>query len=204
MQFVSQSRSSPSGGIEMSHLNRVRPILLAAVIACAGLLLSSTSSNAQDKSRANSSATANLQREVGHQLRLLPFLTVFDDLQFQVNGDTVTLSGEVTQPTVKSDAEKAVKGIEGVTSVTNNIQVLPLSPDDSRIRRAVYRAIYSDPGLQVYADGSEQAIHIIVKGGHVTLVGFANTAQDKQVIQNRAQGVPGVFVVDNQLQVSGK
>src|SRR5207249_12109363 len=92
-----------------------------------------------------------LVKEVRHQLVMLPWYSVFDNLAFQVEGDKVILSGQVTRPTLKSDAEAAVKSIEGVASVVNNIEVLPVSPMDDQLRRALFRAIYSDPGLQRYA-----------------------------------------------------
>jgi hyperosmotically inducible protein len=142
-----------------------------------------------------------LTREVGHQLVQVPWLSVFDNLQYSVKGSEVTLSGQVWQPVTKDDAETAVKGIEGVTKVNNNIEVLPLSPFDDEIRRAEYRAIYSAPELQRYAMGVLPSIHIIVKGGHVTLVGTVDNEMDKNVAEIRAKSVPNVFSVDDQLQV---
>ena len=146
-----------------------------------------------------------LTREVGHELVQVPWLSVFDNLQYSVKGSEVTLSGQVTQPVIKQDAETAVKGIEGVTKVINNIEVLPLSPMDDQIRRAEYRAIYGAPELQRYAMGVLPSIHIIVKNGHVTLVGTVDNQMDTNVAEIRAKSVPNVFSVDDQLQVrSGK
>jgi len=142
-----------------------------------------------------------LTREVGHQLVQVPWLSVFDNLQYSVKGSEVTLSGQVWQPVTKDDAETAVKGIEGVTKVNNNIEVLPLSPMDDQIRRAEHRAIYGAPELQRYAMGVLPSIHIIVKGGHVTLVGTVDSEMDKNVAEIRAKSVPNVFSVDDQLQV---
>jgi hyperosmotically inducible protein len=142
-----------------------------------------------------------LTREVGHQLVQVPWLSVFDNLQYSVNGSEVTLSGQVWQPVTKDDAETAVKGIEGVTKVNNNIEVLPLSPMDDQIRRAEYRAIYGAPELQRYAMGVLPSIHIIVKNGHVTLIGTVDSEMDKNVALIRAKSVPNVFSVDDQLQV---
>jgi hyperosmotically inducible periplasmic protein len=142
-----------------------------------------------------------LSREVGHQLVQVPWLSVFDNLQYSVKGSEVTLSGQVWQPVTKDDAQTAVKGIEGVTKVNNNIEVLPLSPFDDEIRRAEYRAIYGAPELQRYAMGVLPSIHIIVKGGHVTLVGTVDNEMDKNVAEIRAKSVPNVFSVDDQLQV---
>jgi len=142
-----------------------------------------------------------LTREVGHQLVQVPWLSVFDNLQYSVTGSEVTLSGQVWQPVTKDDAQTAVKGIEGVTKVNNNIEVLPLSPFDDEIRRAEYRAVYGAPELQRYAMGVLPLIHIIVKGGHVTLVGTVDNEMDKNVALIRAKSVPNVFSVDDQLQV---
>lgn len=140
-------------------------------------------------------------REVRHQLVTLPYYTVFDNLTYKVNGDTVTLEGQVVRPTLKSDAERVVKGIEGVEKVVNNIEVLPLSPNDDRIRRAVYRAIYSKPGLDQYSLRAVPTIHIIVKNGHVTLVGAVAREMDKQQAGIAANTVSGVFSVTNNLRV---
>ena len=154
---------------------------------------------------ASSTATAQyedwLTQEVRHQLVLLPFYSVFDNLEYKVNGSDVTLLGQVTQPIVKIDAENAVKRIEGVTKVTNNIELLPLSPMDYQIRRAEFRAIYSEPALERYAYGPVPPIHIIVKGGHVTLEGVVVNHGDKDLVNLRANGVPGVFSVTNNLRV---
>jgi hyperosmotically inducible protein len=143
-----------------------------------------------------------IAREVRHELVMLPFYSVFDDLAYKVDGDTVTLFGATTRPTLKSDAEKAVKKIEGVEKVVNNIEVLPLSPNDDGIRRAVYRAIYSQPGLDMYSLRAVPTIHIIVKNGNVTLTGAVANQGDKDRAGIAANGVPGVFSVKNEIQVS--
>jgi osmotically-inducible protein OsmY len=142
-----------------------------------------------------------LTQEVRHQLVLLPFYSVFDNLEYKVDGSEVTLLGQVTLPTVKIDAENAVKHIEGVTKVNNKIEVLPVSPMDDQIRRAEFRAIYREPALQRYAFGPVPPIHIIVKNGHVTLEGVVDTQADKELVYMRANGVPGVFSVTNNLRV---
>src|ERR1700687_2314259 len=112
-----------------------------------------------------------LKREVRHELMLVPWYSVFDILQFSVHGNEVTLTGAVVNPTLKTDAVNAVKRIEGVEKVNDRIEVLPPSPMDDQIRRAEYRAIYSQGTLSRYGLGSLQLIHIIVKGRHVTLEG---------------------------------
>lgn len=146
---------------------------------------------------------AYLKREVGHQLTMVPWYTVFDILKYSVSDDVVTLTGAVTNPTVKTDAENAVKGIEGAEKVIDQIEVLPPSPMDDQIRRAEYRAIYSQGTLSRYGIGALQAIHIIVKGGHVTLEGNVDTQADKDAAGVYANGVPNVFSVANNLVVTG-
>jgi hyperosmotically inducible protein len=143
-------------------------------------------------------------REVRHELVMLPWYSVFDNLSYRVDGDRVTLMGQVTRPTLKSDAESAVKHIEGVQSVDNKIEVLPNSPDDDQIRRAEFRAIYSQPSLQRYAEGAVQQIHIIVNNGHVTLEGAVTSEADKDAANITANTVPNVFSVTNDLTVDGK
>jgi hyperosmotically inducible protein len=128
---------------------------------------------------------------------------VFDNLTFKVDGDKVTLYGQVVRPTLKSDAEAAVKSIEGVASVENNIEVLPVSPIDDQIRRAVYRAIYGEPALSRYSIQAVPSIHIIVKNGNVTLEGVVDSESDKNLANLRASQVPNVFSVKNNLVVRG-
>jgi hyperosmotically inducible protein len=143
-----------------------------------------------------------LVQEVRHQLVMLPYYTIFDDLAFHVDGSTVTLLGAVTNPVLKSDAENVVKRIEGVTQVNNQIKVLPLSPMDNQIRRAEFRAIYGDPQIgDRYGHQALPGIHIIVENGHVTLEGVVASEGDKNLINVRANSVPGVFSVTNNLQV---
>ena len=131
---------------------------------------------------------------------LLPFYGVFDNLAFKVTGYNVMLMGQVTRPTLKTDAEQVVKKIEGVGKVTNNIEVLPVSPNDDRIRVAVFRALFSNTSLERYAVQAVPPIHIIVKGGHVTLEGVVANEMDKNVANLRARQVPGVFSVTNKLR----
>lgn len=147
-------------------------------------------------------ARSNLIREVRHELVMLPYYGVFDNLSFRVDGYTVTLIGQVTRPTLKSDAENVIKRIEGVEKVVNEIVVLPLSPMDDRIRRAIYRAIYGAPPLDRYALQAIPSIHIVVDNGKVTLVGVADSESDKNVAGLKANGVSGVFSVDNQLETA--
>ena len=157
-----------------------------------------------DKGRAvqpESGRGMRIAREVRHELVMLPYYGVFDNLAYRVDGGTVTLLGQVTRPTLKSDAGNAVKQIEGVDKVDNQIQVLPLSSMDDRIRLAVYRAIYGHPGLDRYALQAVPPIHIIVDGGKVTLEGVVSTQGDKDMANIRASGVSGIFSVVNNLRV---
>ena len=171
---------------------RLMPGSLAVAIA-GGL-------SGQDR-RDPAKAEARLQKEVRHELVMLPFYDVFDNFEYKVEGGTVTLLGQVTRPTLKSDAEKAVKQIEGVERVDNRIEVLPLSPNDDQLRVAVYQAIYGTAGLDRYALRAVPSIHIVVKNGHVFLEGAAATEADKNLAYLRAMGVSGVFSVTNNLQV---
>jgi len=143
-----------------------------------------------------------LQKQIQRKLLMLPWYGVFDNLEFQVDGSQVTLIGQVTMPVVKSEAVDAVKRIAGVSSVVDQIEVLPLSPFDNGIRRAEYRAIYSLPSLSRYGMGVNPAIHIIVDDGHVTLVGIVDSKADSDAANIRANGVPGVFSVTNDLHYS--
>lgn len=146
-------------------------------------------------------AQKRLLKEVRHELVMLPYYGVFDNLSYRVDGYKVTLFGQVTRPSLKADSERAVKQIEGVESVVNQIEVLPLSPNDDRLRRAVYRAIYSNPGLDRYTLSAVPSIHIIVANGNVTLEGVVNNEGDKNIANLSANGVSGVFSVKNNLTV---
>jgi hyperosmotically inducible protein len=143
----------------------------------------------------------DLVKEVRHELVMLPYYGVFDNLTYRVEGSKVTLFGSVTQPKLKTDATNAVKKIEGVTAVDNEIEVLPLSPNDDNIRRGVYRAIYSKPGFERYQFGAVPPIHIIVKNGDITLEGIVGTEMDKNIAGISANGVSGGHSVTNKLQV---
>lgn len=144
---------------------------------------------------------ARIEREVRRALVMLPYYSVFDNLAFTMNGDAVVLLGQVRRASLRSDAENAVKGIEGVDRVVNQIEVLPLSPNDERIRRDELRAIFGFPALDRYAIQAVPPIHIIVKNGHVTLVGVVATEADKNIAGVRANTVTGVFSVTNNLRV---
>jgi hyperosmotically inducible protein len=180
--------------------------LIAIIIApvANGLRASTipTSFSAQQRSTQDRTI-AYLVKEVRHELLMLPYYSVFDWLEFEAKPDgTVILNGQVTRPTLKSDAENVVKRIEGVEMVVNQIEVLPLSSNDDRIRRAVYRALfnYGSP-LFRYGMGAVPSIHIIVKNGNVTLKGNVSSQADSDIANIRARSVPGIFGVKNELAV---
>jgi hyperosmotically inducible periplasmic protein len=143
-----------------------------------------------------------IYKEVRHELVMLPYYGVFDNLSYKVDPDgTVTLMGQVANPVLKSDSERAVKRIEGVDKVVNNIEVLPTSIMDDQIRRAAYRAIYGNEVLSQYQVRAVPPIHIIVKNGHITLEGVVARAMDKQIAGMQANKIPDVFSVTNNLVV---
>jgi hyperosmotically inducible protein len=145
----------------------------------------------------------DLSERVRHELVTLPWLGVFDHLTYQVEGDKVVLSGHVNRPTLRTSAENVVKNVAGVSTVVNEIEVLPLSPYDDRVRLATLRSIYSYPALQRYGLGAIPGIHILVKNGNVTLAGVVANEMDSQLAYMRAMQVPGVFSVSNRLMVEG-
>jgi hyperosmotically inducible protein len=152
---------------------------------------------------ADSMPTNRLERQIRHELVMLPYCGVFDRLVFSVNGGTVTLLGEVTRPTLKSSAENVVKDLEGITKVDNKIKVLPLSPNDDRLRIDLYRAIYGHSALNRYAMQAVPSIHIIVDNGNVVLDGVVTNDGDRNIANIQANSVSGVFSVQNNLQIEG-
>lgn len=187
-------------------------LVLTILLLCGLALAQANSSNNPQQSSNNAQMairpdTPNpdeqrIVKEVRRELIMLPFYSLFDDLSFSVNGDTVTLLGSVTRPTLKSDAENVVKRVEGVNKVDNQIKVLPPSPMDDRIRLAVAHAISNQGGLFRYFMGAVPSIHIIVDSGHVTLKGFVNNEADKTQARLAANRVPGVFSVTDELQIA--
>lgn len=188
-------------------ISKSRAMSRIGLVACAVCVLSISSAmvsardKAADQGQAGSKSQAWLMNEVRHQLVLLPWYSVFDNLEYRVEGGKVTLMGQVVLPVTKDNAGKAVKSVEGVESVDNQIQVLPASPLDDQIRRAELRAIYSFPSFQHYSNMAVAPIHIIVSGGHVTLDGVVDNQADKNAANIRANAVPNVFSVTNNLRV---
>lgn len=177
-------------------------IPLLSISLLAGSLMWAQQKDHNDPYVRGPQGESHLIQEVRHQLVMLPYYSIFDDLAFRIEGSTVTLLGQVTNPTLKSDAGNVVKRVEGVTQVNNEIQVLPLSPMDNQIRRAEFRAIYGDPVIgDRYGNMALPAIHIIVNNGHVKLEGVVANEGDKNLIGIRANAVANVFSVENDLQV---
>jgi len=169
--------------------------MAAAALLAAGVARGATYSTA---------GLTPLEDKVRHELVMLPYYNVFDNMTFKVDGRVVTLMGQVTRPTLKSDAERVVKRIEGVEKVDNQIEVLPLSPFDDRLRIAVYRAVYGQSAMLQYAIQPVAPIRIVVKNGNVTLEGVVANEMAKNIAGIRANGVSGVFSVDNRILVAQK
>jgi len=151
--------------------------------------------------QSQSAPDPHMLKEVRHELVMLPDVNIFDNLEFKVDGNTVTLMGQVTNPVVKSEAGNVVKHVEGVGQVINQIEVLPLSPNDQEIRRATYLALVRQPQLQLYFTQSLPPIRIIVKNGNVTLEGVVSSKADSDLVKLTANTVPGVFGVTNNLRI---
>ena len=182
--------------------HKIRALLTVSLLALSLASMQSVASSSNSGAQNEPKPANKLAKEVRHELVMLPYYSVFDNLVFKVDGDTVTLMGQVVRPSLKSDAEAVVKSIEGVSKVVNEIEVLPNSGMDDQTRRAVYRAIYGDTGLFRYGIASVPSIHIIVKNGNVTLEGVADNESDKNLAGLRANGVPNVFSVKNNLAVA--
>ncbi len=174
---------------------------LTVVLMTMALGLTPAPAQKGDAARIGDRAKTRVEREVRHELVMLPYYNVFDNLAYRVDGGTVTLLGQVTRPTLKDDAERVVKNIEGVERVKNEIEVLPLSPADDQIRVAAFRTIYGHAALNRYAHQAVPPIHIIVKNGNLSLEGVVANEGDKNIAGIQANSVPGVFSVKNNLRV---
>jgi hyperosmotically inducible periplasmic protein len=183
--------------INYSHLQRFFPAL--AIMLCLA-----ASVWAQNNKSFSPKAQARITKEVRHRILMLPNFDTFDNIAFKLNGYDVVLIGQVTRPSLKDDAQRVVQKIEGVERVVNQIEVLPVSGFDDRLRRDLFVAIYRYAPLQHYGVGSNRPIHIIVNHGHVTLEGVVDRQSDKNLAGIRANGVAGVFSVQNNLVVPGK
>ncbi|HWC78215.1 MAG TPA: BON domain-containing protein [Blastocatellia bacterium] len=180
----------------------MRTIKNRVVAMAASVALASTMALAGTASAQEAGFSPEMMRKVRKELVTLPYYGVFDNLAFDVNGNVVTLYGQVRRPTTRSDAERRVKKIKGVSQVVNNIEVLPLSSFDDTIRARTYRAIFRTGSLYRYAQGTNPSIHIIVNRGRVTLEGVVSNRTDRNLASIAANGVPGVFSVTNNLKVA--
>jgi len=180
-------------------MNRIGCFVLTLVLGFT--MVGVSSAQESQSSAADQKMQDRMTREIRHQLVMLPQLSIFDNLAYKVNGGTVTLLGQVRNAILKDSAEQAVKRVEGVEKVDNEIQILPASPNDDRIRRQVARAIFNDNSLFRYSMGAVPPIHIVVDRGHVALEGVVDNQADKNVAGIRANSVPGVFGVQNNLRV---
>jgi hyperosmotically inducible protein len=190
----------------MIRVNRLGAMIARGILAAAlafPILATAADKDKNPQSAYQNANLANVTKEVRHELVMLPYYNIFDNLSFKVDpGGVVTLMGQVTDPVLKSDAGNVVKKVEGVTAVNNQIEVLPLSPNDWQIRRAVARAIYANPALSDrYGFQAMPSIHIIVKNGNVELDGVVANEMDKNIANVQANSVPGVFSVKNNLVV---
>jgi hyperosmotically inducible periplasmic protein len=143
-----------------------------------------------------------LIKEVRHEIIMLSDYSVFDNITFSINKPNgVVLMGQVVKPNLKQDAENVVRNIKGIGKVANNIEIMPLSPQDNTIRRAAFRAIYSQDELERYTTSAVPSIHIIVKNGNIILEGVAANQMDKDLAGNAAKQVSGVINVTNNLSL---
>ena len=169
-------------------------VVMALVVLAGSVALASAAPPAQQRTMS----------KVRKELVTLPYYGVFDNLEYKVEGDTVTLFGQVRNPTTRRDAERRVARIEGVERVINKIEVLPVSGFDDQIRSRAYRAVFRSGGLYRYAMGANPSLHIVVKNGHVTLEGVVSNQMDSRLAYMAASGVSGVFSVTNNLRVGSR
>lgn len=175
---------------------------LVAIGLCVSVIgVPAQSGQAVSPHKAPEKSPEPLAREIHHQLSVLPYSSVFDYLTFTLDGNNVALTGHVLRPTLKADAVAAIKSIEGVGTVVNRIEVLPVSPVDDELRRQIYRAIYEDAVLQQYATEPMPAIHIIVAKSNVILEGIVEIESDRNLAATRASTVSGVVNLKNNLRV---
>src|SRR6266404_4472060 len=203
-------RCRETGRHEVAHKTRERDMrnrsLRMIVIMLTTASLFTPAFLRKVSARSAGQVDARLVKRIRHELATLPYYGVFDWLQFELRPDnTVVLRGQVVRPATRSDAGARVKEIDGVRGVINEIQVLPLSPQDDRLRVALYRTLYTwDSPLFRYATQSIPSIHIIVDHGRAMLKGIVDSKGDAQLAYVRARGVPGLFDVKSELVVSGE
>jgi hyperosmotically inducible protein len=169
---------------------------IAALLGTAALAVSSFGATAAQESK-----PGDLDGKVRHAIDTLAWYGVFDDIGYKIDDGVVTLTGEVRTYPVQNSAISAVKGIEGVERVVDNIEVLPLSPYDDNIRVRAYNAIFGYPALSRYALNARPPIRILVNRGNITLTGVVNNELDRKLVEMRIQSLPGVFSVTNNLRL---
>ncbi len=175
-------------------LNRVA-VLFVAVVMMASFAVAAPTEQAGERA-----AYEQLEKKVRKELVTLPWYGVFDNLAYEIDGSTVTLSGQVVQPSTRKDAERRVKRLAGVERVVNNIEVLPLSSFDDSIRVSAYRTLFGwNSPLFRYGRGANPSIHIVVERGHLTLEGVVSTEGDRRLANALVNSIPGVFSVTNNL-----
>jgi hyperosmotically inducible periplasmic protein len=187
----------------MPHFG-IWPAVFAQLLTLTAPVAFAQTAQAQKQAKAEEKHPPSLSQEIHHQILKLPFYSVFDSIAFTLDGSKVTLTGNVLRTTLKEHAEAAIKGIEGVNVVIDRIEVLPVSPADDGLRRAVYRALYEDSTLARYGIPAIPAIHILVKNGAVTLEGSVNSEADKNLAGLRAGAAPNILSVKNNLVVQSK
>jgi hyperosmotically inducible periplasmic protein len=180
------------------------PALLALLLAMVMSSIRGQTTAGKSPVKSEDNRSSSLSREIHHQILVLPFYSVFDSIDFTLEGRKVTLTGQVLRHTLKENAEGAVKNIEGIAVVVNHIEVLPASPADDDLRRAVYRSLYEDPTLARYGVQNMPPVHIIVKNGRVALEGSVESLSDKNTAGARVAAVPNVAGIRNDLVVRSK
>jgi hyperosmotically inducible protein len=197
-------RKRNNGEETMKNLERFKTKLaLFLAFLLIGLAPQALMAGTQTASQNNSATFAQLSKQVRKRLVTLPYYGVFDNLAYSIDGSRVTLHGQVVRPSTRSDAERSVARIAGVTQVVNNIEVLPLSGFDDSLRINTYRAIQRSGGLYRYFMGGNPSLHIVVNRGHVTLTGVVGSKMDAQLAYMAARSVPGAFSVTNNLEIEG-
>lgn len=182
----------------------MRKILLIAILILGLIGVTSETVSAQAVSVKNQVNQTELSKKVRHEILSLPYYGAFDAIGYEINGNTVILNGYVVRPYTKKDAEEEVSEIPGVTRVVNNIEVLPVSPNDDRIRRRVQRSIADKGSLYRYLLGANPSIRIVVNNGRVILEGYVANKADRNLANIAAREVPGTFEVTNNLKIEGR
>jgi hyperosmotically inducible periplasmic protein len=184
--------------------SRLAVIVNLALFCGAGAIAAAQPPASQSQTKVAEKSSDVLAKSVRHQIQVLPFYSVFDNIESRVDGNRVTLTGQVLRNTLKNHAEAAVQNLEGVSTVSNQIEVLPASSSDDDLRTAIYRALFEDNVLKKYAAENVPSIHIIVKDGNVVLVGIVQNDSDRKLAGNLASQVPNSKSLQNHLAIKSK